>query len=421
MLLRVVTRSLRQHALSTIVTALSLGLGAGLVMAVFQVAQQTERAFVGPPLGFDAVVGPPGSPIQVVLNAVFHLDTSPGNLSWSTYQEIADHPRVERAVPYVVGDSFRGFRVIGTTPELYRGLEYFRGEPLQLEGEGAWFDPWRMEAVFGAQAARETGLGRGAHFHPTHGIEVREEVEEDHAHEEEYTVVGVLEPTNSPLDRLVFIPIEGALRMQGHILRGEGEHFEPEPGVPVPDEHKEISAALVQVKGGVASGMQLVEEFDRLRKEATVAYPVASSMARLFERLSWVTEILRLLAYLVVVVATAGVLASIYNTMHERRRDFAILRALGARRSTVFLVIVLESGGIAALGSLLAYAVYAVILGGAAHVIRSETGVVLELTSLHPALWWTPIGTIALGALAGVVPAFKAYSTDVARGLQPSS
>jgi len=134
-----------------------------------------------------------------------------------------------------------------------------------------------------------------------------------------------------------------------------------------------------------------------------------------------VTEILRLLAYLVVVVATAGVLASIYNTMHERRRDFAILRALGARRSTVFLVIVLESGGIAALGSLLAYAVYAVILGGAAHVIRSETGVVLELTSLHPALWWTPIGTIALGALAGVVPAFKAYSTDVARGLQPSS
>ena len=335
MLLRIVGKSLRQHALSTAITALSLGLGAGLVMAVFQVAQQTERAFVGPPLGFDAVVGPPGAPIQVVLNAIFHLDSSPANLSWDVYQDIANHPRVKRTVPYVVGDSFHGFRIVGTTPELYRGLSYFRDDPLQLVGEGEWFSPWHMEAVLGAQAARETGLRRGGHFHPTHGTEVDLEDEEEHAHEEEYTVVGVLEPTNSPLDRIIFIPIEGAMRMEGHLLRGDEEHYEPKEGVPIPDEHKEISAALVEVRGGVSGGMQLVEEFSRLRKDATVAYPVGSSMQRLFERLSWVTDVLRLLAYMIVVVAAAGLLASIYNTMHERRRDFAILRALGARRGTV--------------------------------------------------------------------------------------
>ena len=135
------------------------------------------------------------------------------------------------------------------------------------------------------------------------------------------------------------------------------------------------------------------------------------------DKLGWISNVLKLVAYLVVVVATGTILASIYNTMNERRREFAILRALGASRRTVFAAIIAEAGTISALGAALGFAVYAAILAGTAYVVRQQTGVVLEVFTLHPALIATPLGMIVLGKIAGILPAAKAYSTDVAENL----
>jgi putative ABC transport system permease protein len=144
-------------------------------------------------------------------------------------------------------------------------------------------------------------------------------------------------------------------------------------------------------------------------------------MADLFEKIGWVHRVLELVAYLVVVVAAGTILASLYNTMNERRREFAILRALGARKSTVFSAIVLEATSIAALGAAVGFLVYAGILGAAFYIVRAQTGVVLDVFKLDPALWLTPIGMTVVGALAGLAPAFKAYRTDVAENLVPAS
>ena len=114
-----IRRSLRQHALSTVVTAGSVALGAGLVMAVFAIQQQSQQAFVGGPIGFDAIVGARGSALQLVLNTVFHLETSPGNIPWSIYQDLKRDPKVALAIPYAVGDNWYGYRIVGTTPELF--------------------------------------------------------------------------------------------------------------------------------------------------------------------------------------------------------------------------------------------------------------------------------------------------------------
>jgi putative ABC transport system permease protein len=144
-------------------------------------------------------------------------------------------------------------------------------------------------------------------------------------------------------------------------------------------------------------------------------------MAELFEKIGWINRVLELVAYLVVVVATAAILASVYNTINERRREFAILRALGARRATVFSAIVTESATIALLGSMLGYAVCFAILAVTAAIVRRQTGVVLDVFLLHPSIYLTPLGITAAGALAGVVPAIKAYATDVATNLTPVS
>jgi putative ABC transport system permease protein len=131
--------------------------------------------------------------------------------------------------------------------------------------------------------------------------------------------------------------------------------------------------------------------------------------------------VLSLVAYLVVVVAAGSILASLYNTMNERRREFAILRALGARRRTVFAAIVLEAATITTVGAVAGYLAYGAILGAAFFTVREQTGVVLDAWRLDPVLLWAPLAMIALGALSGVVPAFKAYRTDVATNLGPLS
>jgi putative ABC transport system permease protein len=131
--------------------------------------------------------------------------------------------------------------------------------------------------------------------------------------------------------------------------------------------------------------------------------------------------VLALVAYLVALVSAAGVLVAIYNSMEARRRDLAILRALGARRRTLFGAVVLEAAAIGALGMVASFAIYAGIVAVVASVIRSETGVVIDAWTAHPVMWWAPLGMIALCALGGIAPAWKAYRTDVAESLAPSS
>lgn len=412
----IVRKSLTQHKLSTVVTVLSLALAAGLVMSVFSIRNETYDAFTGGPVGFDAVLGARGSQLQLVLNTVFHLETSPGNIPWEMYQAVKRNPNVVLAVPYAVGDNYRGFRIVGTDGQLFTDLEYRKGDKFKVLPGGRFFDPHKREAVVGSYAADKTGLKAGSKFNPFHGLVF----DERSRHAEEYTVVGVLEPTNTPSDRVIWIPIDEFYRVSGHVLRGGGETYEPSAGEEIPDEHKEVSAVMLKLKNP-QSGFLLDQTINRQGKAATLAWPIGRVMAELFGKIGWVNNILTLVAYLVVVVAAGSILASIYNTMNERKREFAILRALGARRRTVFAAIVLESAAIAAIGTITGYLVYAAIMSAAAVIVRDQTGVALDVLRFEWVLVITPIVMILLGALAGVIPAVKAYSTDVATNLAPMS
>jgi putative ABC transport system permease protein len=409
-------KSLAQHKLSTAVTVISLALAAGLVMSVLSIRNGTYDAFTGGSIGFDAVLGARGSQLQLVLNTVFHLETSPGNIPWDMYEAVKRDPNVVLAIPYAVGDNYRGFRIVGTEGQLFTDLEYRKGERLRVAPGGRFFDPHKREAVVGSYAAQKAGLDVGSNFNPFHGLVFDERMR----HAEEYTVVGILEPTNTPSDRVIWIPIEEFYRTSGHVLRGAGETYEPRAGEEIPDKHKEVSAVMLKLKTPQA-GFLLDQTINRQGRVATLAWPIGKVMAEFFGKIGWVNNILTLVAYLVVAVAAGSILASIYNTMNERRREFAILRALGAGRRTVFSAIVLESAAIAALGALAGYLVYAVILSGAAVIIRAETGVVLDVLRLHWVLVITPVVMVILGAIVGIIPAVRAYSTDVASNLAPIS
>lgn len=412
----IVTRSLRQHFVSTAITVLSVALASGLVMSVFAIKQQTYDAFTGGAIGFDAVLGARGSQLQLVLNTVFHLETSPGNIPWSMYTAISQDPGVELAIPYAVGDNYQGYRIVGTVPELFTKFQYAPGKHLAPLPGGRTFAPDAKEAVVGSVVADRTHLHVGSKINPYHGLNF----DAKKRHADEYTVVGILGPTNSPSDRIVWIPLEGVYRMSGHVLRGGGRAFTAKADSTIPEDVREVSAVMLKLKDPQA-GIFLDQTINRQGKAATLAWPIGRVMAELFDKIGWMNDVLALVAYLVVVVAAGSILASIYNTMNERRREFAILRSLGARRSTVFSAIVLESATITALGAAGGFIVYAIILGGAAIVVREQTGVVIDVLKLDAALLVTPVAMVIIGALAGIAPAIKAYGTDVASNLTPIS
>jgi putative ABC transport system permease protein len=177
---------------------------------------------------------------------------------------------------------------------------------------------------------------------------------------------------------------------------------------------------LLQLRAATA-GFMLDVMFNKQGNRLTFAYPVGAIVAELFQKISWFDRVLELVAYLVALVAAGSVLASIYNSMSARQRDLAILRAMGAKRRTIFGAVVLEAGVIGALGAVAGFVIYFGLLTGVATLIRAQTGVVLEVWKWQPVLVVCPAAMIGLCALGGVVPALKAYRTPVAETLAPVS
>lgn len=397
-ILLIVRRSLRQHLLSTVITALSIALAGGLLISVWVVKVESKKTFTQVSSGFDAVLGARGSKLQLVLNSIFHLEASPGNLAAADYEYIKHNRLVKRAIPIAVGDNLKGFRIVGTIPEMF-DVEYAPGRKYALT-EGKLFDPSAKEAVLGDYAARKLGLKVGDTFHPFHGLVYNAA----NQHADIFKVTGILEPSNTPIDKVVWIPINGLQTMAGHDPRTATD----------------VSAVLIQLSSPTA-GFALDLMYNRQGNRLTLAYPIGAIIAELFSKISWFDQVLALIAYLVALVSAAGVLVAIYNSMTARRRDIAILRALGARRRAIVGAVVLEAAAIGCIGMVFSFGVYGVILTVVGTIVRAQTGIRLEAWTYNPAMLWAPLGMIALCALGGLVPAWKAYRTDVADNLSPTS
>jgi putative ABC transport system permease protein len=398
-LLLIIRRSLRQHLLSTIITALSIALAGGLLMSVWVVKEQSQAAFTQVNAGFDAVLGARGSKLQLVLNAVFHLEASPGNVAVADYEFIKRHPAVKLAIPIAVGDNLRGYRIVGTVPELFTQVEYAAAKKFTLEA-GRNFDVDAKEAVLGSFVAGKLGLKVGDVFHPFHGLVY----DERNQHAETYHIAGILAPSNTPADKVIWIPLHGLQSMSGHDSRVATD----------------VSAVLIQLRSP-AAGFMLDLMYNKQGNRLTFAYPIGAIMAELFQKIGWFDQVLALVAYLVALVSAAGVLVAIYNSMAARRRDIAILRSLGAHRRMICGAIVLEAATIGLLGMLVAFVAYAAIVSVVAAIVRVQTGVLLDPWSFNRVMLWAPVGMIALCALGGLIPAWKAYRTDVADNLAPVS
>jgi putative ABC transport system permease protein len=395
---RIVAKSLKQHALATALTSVSMALAAGLLFSVWVIRDQVHSALTQTTGGFDAVLGARSSKLQLVLNAIFHLEASPANIAWSDYEAISRHPSVALAIPIAMGDNYRGFRVVGTIPKFFEQTEFAPNRKYQVRDDGRLFDPMLREAVVGSFAAQSLKLAPGARFRPYHGLNF----DPTQAHHEEYVVVGILRPSNTPADRVIWIPLEGVQKMGGHSEQSASE----------------LSAVLLKLRTPVA-GRNLDLAYNKEGSRLTFAWPIGATVAELLNRFDWVEVVMRQFTYLIAIISGLSILAAMYNSMSARRRQIAIMRALGARRITVFRSIVLEAMAIGVIGIIGGTGIYIVITSAAATVIRGQTGMVLAPLAWHPVFLFGAIGLLLLSAIAGLLPALQAYQTEVASSLAP--
>ena len=469
---KIAWRSIQHRSLASGLTAFSMGLGVALVVVVIVIYGILDQTFRRSAQGYDLIVGPKGSPLELVLATMFYSQPMTDTIPYDYFKQLSTgrySPEVEVAIPIAIGEHFRGMPVIATTPDFFGKLQYMgtkhysfrQGRNMDAGGD--------FEAVIGYTAARKTGLGVGGKFKSSHGDPMGGE-----EHDDEFTIVGVLAPTGTPNDQALFINIEGFFEMHAH---DSGSAFDKvfsrkkeDKGVDSPPDdvhadhdhaheghsheshgthstaNRRISAVLVltkeketqatvsvnprtEIPEGVNPGKltrQIVDiavmalpERINADLDAQAVKPVVQ-IARLFEKIIGnVQLVLIILAVLVVVVAGIGMMVSIYNSMAERRQEIAIMRALGARRTTVMAIILLESillslgGGV--VGMVIGHGLLAVL---GPFITEAVSIVVNPLQFQWAELILVP-GLIILASVVGYLPAVIAYRTDVAQSLAP--
>jgi putative ABC transport system permease protein len=395
-------RSLRQRALSSALTALSVALGVALVAFVFQVRDLAKRAFDDAAGGYDVVIGGIQTPsLTTVLSTIFHVDHPVDTIPIAAYEAVKADGRVAYAVPFAIGDVYRGWRVVGTTPDLFDAVLDGNRRPLRERVRGRVFGTGgEFEAVVGATVAARTGLVAGSEFTVTHGL-----AEGGHAHDDVWTVVGTLAPTGTPNDRAIFVTLESFFHVEGHV----------EPGGDGEGKPWAVSSIVVRLKSPMLRLPFLAEW--RKRGDLRPASPV-DEVGRLFGIVENVDRLFRAVAWLVLVVSGVAILVGLWNSMEGRRREIAILRALGARPGHVFSVVVLEAVILCLLGGVLGLVLGHGAVAAAAPRLLEDYGIRVA-PSVGPADAIALAALVGMGALVGLLPAWRAFRVPVAENLHP--
>ncbi|MCX7279738.1 MAG: FtsX-like permease family protein [Burkholderiales bacterium] len=371
---------------------LLLALGLASITFVWVTSEQMDRSFDRDLAGIDAVVGAKGSPMQLILAGVFHIDVPPGNIPLTAVQELEKDKRVAKLIPISLGDTFRGFRVVGTT------TAYAEHYDAKLATGSMWTQP--MQAVVGAQVAQNTGLAMGNKFYGSHGLGGGGHIHGDFP----YLVTGVLAPCGCVLDRLVLTATESVWKVHEKATAVDDEDQK------IMEAEREITLALITYKSPLAA--VTFPRYVNTTTEMQAAAP-AVEITRLLRMVGGGTDVLRGFGAVLLLTAGLSVFIALWNAVRERRADLAMLRMLGASPYKVAGLVLCEALLLAAMATALG------LLGG--HLLAQLVGSWLQaerslpLTGWIwlPSEWWVPLLGGAVATLAAALPALEAYRLDV--------
>lgn len=430
-------RFIQQRRIVFLLTALSIAAGTALVVGILLLHTASEQAFSQKDTGYEVIVGAKGSPLQLVLHTMFYIGTPVGNIPHNLADKLLSDKRVKHALPMVFGDNVQGYKVVGTTGQFFDIFEYRKKRTVTVQ-RGERFRQ-NYEAVIGSEVAAKTGLQIGSKVTMAHGMH-----EDGALHEHRAVVItGILAPTHTALDRGVFTTMETVWdahyreyreqqREAEALLEEEDEaesehvggehhhHAAEDDDIPegIPNDFTTITAIAVQLKSPI-----FFESFVRAVNEGTTAQAAlpVREIAGLFAVVGNINGVLLALSWSVVIVGAFSMFIAMYTSLHERRREVAILRALGAHRRTVFALVVAEAAITGALGALAGICIAHLILLFTAPYVQATIGVPLAAGNFYGFEGTVVAGVVGLAVVVAVVPAAQVYKVDVANSLTPAT
>jgi putative ABC transport system permease protein len=376
---------LRARPLATALNLLLLALGVATITVLILVTEQLESRMGRDARGIDLVAGAKGSPMQLVLSAVFHLDAPTGNIPLAEANALAKQRFVKKAIPLALGDSYKSFRIVGSNHE------YPAHYGARVADGRLWNAP--MEATLGAEVAARAKLSVGAKFAGAHGLG---EGGDEHENEP-YQVVGVLAPTGTVIDRLVLTSVESVWQVHEHGASA---------GAP-----KELTALLIQYASPLAAATlpRMVNAGSSLQA-ASPAY----ESARLFRMIGVGVDVLRAFGVVLMLAAGLSVFIALLNALEERRYDLAVMRMLGATPARLMGLMLLEGSFLAVAGGIAGLGLGHLLTEALGAALRQAQQAAVTGWAWSDQEWWLLAASLGVGILAALIPAWRAYRSDVA-------
>jgi putative ABC transport system permease protein len=414
-LFRLALASLSNRRFTAFLTVFAIALSACLLLAVERVRTEAKASFASTISGTDLVVGARSGSVNLLLYSVFRIGNATNNIRWDSYTQLAENPKVKWAIPLSLGDSHRGYRVLGTNQAYFEHYHYGRNQALKLS-EGKPFEDI-YDVVLGAEVAEALHYKLGDHIVLAHGVSTISLVEHG---DKPFTVVGILARTGTPVDRTLHISLEGmeALHVDwqnGAPARGEGK-ISAEQARQLDLTPKAITAVLLGLNSKVATfGLQ--RAINEYRGEPLMAILPGVALQELWSLMGTAEQALFIVSLFVVLTGLIGMLTAILTSLNERRREMAILRSVGARPWHIFSLLVAEAFALALAGVVSGLALLYVAIAIAQAPVQVYYGLYLPLE--WPSRYeWTLLGGILIAALLmGCVPAWRAYRQSLADGL----
>ena len=385
-------RYLWSRPLAAGLNLLLLTLGLASITFVLLASQQITRAFKRDLAGIDVVVGAKGSPMQLILSGVFHIDAPTGNIPLAAVKELAANPQVAKLIPISLGDNFRGFRIVGTSfdyPKLYGAT---------LADGALWIEP--MQAVVGSQVARQTGLKTGDSFAGAHGLGAGGE---SHG-QVMYRVSGVLAASGSVLDRLILTSTESVWVVHEKDTAADAEDLK------ILEQERELTLALIQYKSPLAA-----VTFPRFVNSATEMQAAAPALeiTRLLSMIGVGADVLKALAGVLLLTAGLSVFIALWSAVRERRADLALLRMLGAPPLKIAGLLLCEALWLALLACALGLLAGQGVMAAVAWALQAEKSVAIGAFVWPAELMVVPVLALGVALAASALPAWEAYRVSV--------
>ena len=412
-LLRLATNSLLNRKATVLLSLFTIAISVLLLLGVEQVRTQAKNSFANTISGTDLIVGARSGQINLLLYSVFRIGNATNNIDWKTYQDFKDHKAVKWTIPFSLGDSHQGFRVLGTNQDYFKHYKFGKKQPLTFE-QGKPFNQL-FEAVIGADVAQTLGYKLQSPMVLAHGMKDVGFSKHDNA---PFKVVGILAPTGTPVDKTIHVSLEAIEAIHvgwesgaflGHAPSADNlkaREFEPE----------QITAFLMGLKSKIHT-FHVQRQVNEYRLEPLSAIVPGIALHELWALMSVAEQALLIVSVFVVIAGFLGMLASLLTSLNERRREMAILRALGAKPQHIFSLLVLETGIICGLGILLGMGLLYLMLAIVSPIIQQHYGLAINLTA--PSQYeLILVGCIQLsGLLIGIIPAISAYRQSLSDGM----